>query len=99
VLSGHEHNFQRSVVNGIDYVVSGAGGKLRPGPPTSFDVAGTREWASEGHFLVVEVEEDRVTIHPVRDIGDDGALQLIERRAPTGDRVTGAIEIGWRRGR
>jgi tartrate-resistant acid phosphatase type 5 len=99
VLSGHEHNFQRSVVNGIDYLVSGAGGKLRPKPPATFDVAGTREWAAEGHFLVVEAEEDRLTIHPVRAVGGDGSLQLIERRTPAGDPVTGAIEIGWRRER
>jgi hypothetical protein len=29
VLSGHEHNFQHSRVEGIDYIVTGAGGKFR----------------------------------------------------------------------
>ncbi|MBW3671467.1 MAG: DUF3471 domain-containing protein, partial [Acidobacteria bacterium] len=57
VLSGHEHNFQHAVVDGIDYVISGAAGKLRPEPPTGFDVAGTRSWASAGHFLLVDVDD------------------------------------------
>lgn len=93
VLSGHEHNFQRSLVNGIHYVVSGAGGKLRHEPPTKFDRAGTREWASEGHFLVVEVDADRLVIHPVSDVDTDGSLDLIERRTPESNPISGPIEI------
>jgi tartrate-resistant acid phosphatase type 5 len=93
VLSGHEHNFQRSVVNGIDYVISGAGGKLRREPPTAFEAAGTREWAAAGHFLVAEADEERIVIHPVGDVREDGGLELIERRDPRGGRVRGPIEV------
>ena len=93
VLSGHEHNFQHSSVSGIDYVVSGAGGKLRTEPPTGFERAGTRECAAAGHFLLVDVEEERLVIHPVGDTDGDGSLELIERRTPAGDPVTGPIEI------
>ena len=32
VLSGHEHNFQHSRADGIDYFVTGGGGKVRVGP-------------------------------------------------------------------
>jgi tartrate-resistant acid phosphatase type 5 len=92
-LAGHEHNFQHSVVDDIHYVVSGAGGKLRSEEPSRFDEAGTIEWAAEGHFLVVEVEQDRLTIHPVGDVSADGSLELIPRRSPAGDEVTGPIEI------
>ena len=33
MFSGHEHNFQHSQVDGIDYFVTGAAGKLRRGRP------------------------------------------------------------------
>ena len=56
VLSGHEHNFQHSVVDGISYVVSGAAGKLRPEPPQRVEAAGTRAWAAAGHFLLVRID-------------------------------------------
>ena len=94
VLSGHEHNFQHSVVNGINYVVSGAAGKLRTEPPTECSAAGTRAWANEGHFLVIELDEDRVVIHPVRGADVDGSLELIELRDPSGRPVAAPLEVG-----
>jgi hypothetical protein len=93
VLSGHEHNFQHSVVNGIHYVVSGAAGKLRDEPPTQFGAAHTRSWAATGHFLVVDVERDRIHVHPVSDVADGGELELVERTDPTGTPVTGPIVV------
>jgi tartrate-resistant acid phosphatase type 5 len=87
VLSGHEHNFQHSVVEGIHYVISGAAGKLRPEPPTDFGSAGTRAWASAGHFLVIEADEEKLRIHPVGDVGESGSLQAIELRDPEGRAV------------
>ena len=93
VLSGHEHNFQHSLANGIHYVVSGAAGKLRTEPPTDFERAHTRSWAAAGHFLLVDVERDRVLVHPVGDANEDGTLELIERADPSGARVAGPIEL------
>ena len=37
MLTGHEHNFQHSHVDGIDYFVTGAAGKFRGGTPDAFD--------------------------------------------------------------
>jgi tartrate-resistant acid phosphatase type 5 len=99
VLSGHEHNFQRSVVNGIDYLISGAGGKLRGQTPTGFDAAGTCEWAAAGHFLVLDVDEERAVIHPVCEVGEDGELELVERMNPNGDPIRGPIEVTLRHSR
>jgi hypothetical protein len=65
MLSGHEHNFQYSIVDGIHYVISGAAGKLRSEPPTDFETAGTRAWASAGHFLIVDANEECIRVHPV----------------------------------
>lgn len=70
VLAGHEHNFQlseRSAATGnIQFVVSGAGGKLREA-----DVLGSmaREriaaWSPRRHFLVIKLDNDKATITPV----------------------------------
>jgi tartrate-resistant acid phosphatase type 5 len=93
VLSGHEHNFQHSVVNGVHYVVSGAAGKLRTEPPTDFERAHTRSWAAAGHFLLVDVDRDRVLVRPVGDADHAGTLELIERADPSGVRVAGPIKV------
>lgn len=84
VLSGHEHNFQYSVHNGVHYVVSGAGGKLRPGRPDGFEQAHTRAWAAVGHFLLVEIDGDGCTVWPVTGVDDDGTPRLIEAQRPDG---------------
>lgn len=93
MFSGHEHNFQYAHVDGIDYVVSGAGGKVRDGEPDRLEEAGTRRWAAEGHFLVVDVEGDRMTIHPVTDVHRDGSFTYLVTTTPDGDRVTGPIVV------
>ena len=93
VLSGHEHNFQHSRVGGIDYVVSGAAGKLRSEEPTGFEAAGTRAWAAAGHILLVDLDEERALVHPVEDVAGDGSLEEIELRRPGGGKLGGPIEI------
>ncbi|HEX6153731.1 MAG TPA: hypothetical protein VFZ19_09445, partial [Solirubrobacterales bacterium] len=93
VLSGHEHNFQYSVVNGIHYVVSGAAGKLRTEPPTEFEQAGTRAWAAEGHILLVDLDDERALVHPVAGVAADGSLEEIELRTPDGETISAPIEI------
>ena len=98
VLSGHEHNFQHAVVNGIHYVVSGAAGKLRPEPPRGFEPAGTRAWAAASHFLLVRADDAAGRIHPVADVDDDGALEPIELVDPGGPPRAAVIEIDWRPG-
>jgi hypothetical protein len=93
VLSGHEHNFQHAVVDGINYVVSGAAGKLRPEPPRHFEQAGTRAWAAAGHFLLAHADERRMLIHPLAGVGDDGSLEPIEIVDPRGRPSKPALEI------
>ena len=51
VFSGHEHNFQHSRVEGINYFITGAGGKVRVEPPSNFADAHTTCWAASGQFL------------------------------------------------
>ncbi|MEO6120305.1 MAG: hypothetical protein ABIP12_06400 [Terriglobales bacterium] len=92
VFSGHEHNFQRSregagSTGGIDYFISGAGGKIRLVPPTDFAAANTLEWAAEAHFLLVNISGDTMTVTPM---GENGP---IVRQTPAGATVSGSIVI------
>jgi len=93
MLSGHEHNFQHSVVDGIDYVISGAAGKLTEEAPCAFEEARTRAWAAAGHFLLVEADGQGLVIHPVADVGPDGAIEPIEILDPQGEPVATPLQI------
>lgn len=70
VFSGHEHNFQFSAqdraTGGTCYVISGAGGELRPGDVTrEMGKAHIAGWAAQNHFLAVEIRGDSLSITPV----------------------------------
>jgi hypothetical protein len=91
-FSGHEHNFQHSAWNGIDYFVSGAGSKVRRRVPNRFEEAHTVSWSGECHFLLVTIEGSTMT---VRAIGEspEGTLVDIPRLTPSGDVVSGPIVV------
>lgn len=92
MFSGHEHNFQHSHWNGVDYFVSGAGSKIRTGTPRSTHEAHTVSWAAACHLLLVTIDGSTMT---VRAIGDerDGQLVEIARVDPQGRPVEGPITI------
>ena len=92
-FSGHEHNFQHSRLNGIDYFVSGAGSKIRRRTPRRFDDAHTESWSGECHFLLVTIDGPSMT---VRAIGEspDGALVDIPRLTPAGEEIQGPMVVG-----
>ena len=46
MFSGHEHNFQHSRADGIDYLVTGAAGKFRGGTPDELAGAHTQSWSA-----------------------------------------------------
>ena len=83
-FSGHEHNFQHSHWNGIEYFVSGAGSKVRRSVPNGFAEAHTLTWSGECHFLLVTIDGSTMT---VRAIGEspDGAIGDIPRLTPSGE--------------
>ncbi len=67
VFNGHEHNFQWSEVDeathGFRYVVTGAGGQLRAGDVRGrMQAAHIAAWAPAHHFLLVEIEDDVMSI-------------------------------------
>lgn len=93
VFSGHEHNFQHSRVGGIDYFVSGAGGKVRLTPPSWFDDAHTDCWAAAGNFLVVEVSAERMVVTALAALGPEGELKELETFDPSGNRAASSFVI------
>jgi len=95
VLSGHEHNFQYSHANDVDYFITGAGGKLRLNPPTSFETANTRAWAAAPHFLMMEISSRHLAATPFGLASGDRLLPL-HLRDPSGNAVRAPILISRR---
>ena len=89
MFAGHEHNFQHSRADGIDYFVTGAAGKYRGGTPDRLDEAFTQSWSAACHFLLARIEGDRMVI---RAVGDTPGVD-IERLGPDGRVVGGPMEI------
>jgi hypothetical protein len=92
VFSGHEHNFQHSHHDGIDYFISGAGSKVRKGSPHAFERANTVSWSDNAHFLLVTIEGDRMRVQPYGELVD-GQLAEIPRFAPSGEKVPGPLIV------
>ena len=92
VFSGHEHNFQHSNHDGIDYFVSGAGSKVRKGTPDDFAGAHTLSWADDAHFLLVTIDGDTMQVRAIGE-GSDGVPADLTRFAPDGTPLTGPMVI------
>ncbi|MCY7400456.1 MAG: metallophosphoesterase [Nocardioides sp.] len=67
VLAGHDHDYQRSVPqDGVVYVVSGAGAKLRPTGSQDFTAVST----STLHYVDLAAYPDRLDLTAVDQTGD-----------------------------
>jgi hypothetical protein len=94
MFSGHEHNFQHSHVNGIDYFVSGAAGKLRSRAPDDFDAARTESWSAECHFLLARIDGGTMGVRAIGEMSDTAvALAEIERLDRDGRPVATPITV------
>jgi len=92
VFSGHEHNFQHSHHDGVDYFITGAGSKVRKGAPNDFERAHTMSWSDNAHFLLVTIDRDSMLVRPMGE-AVDGHVEEIPRYSPTLERVTGPLLI------
>jgi tartrate-resistant acid phosphatase type 5 len=92
MFSGHEHNFQHSHVDGVDYFITGAAGKLRRGRPDRFAAAHTVSWSDTPHFLLVTVDGATMTVRAIGELVD-GALADIPRRGPNDEFLAGPIRV------
>ena len=93
LLHGHEHNLQHGRVDDLDYIVSGAGGKLQVDPPTGFADGGTQSWAAEPHCLLVEVDQDRIAVTPYGGTPPGGQPTPVVRHRPDGEPTDAAIVL------
>jgi hypothetical protein len=94
MFSGHEHNFQHSRADGIDYFVSGAAGKFRGGTPDGFEEARTLSWSPECHFLLARIEGERMVVRAIGEPdGDAQPLADIARRDPRGALLADPMEV------
>jgi hypothetical protein len=92
MFSGHEHNFQHSHHEGIDYFVTGAGSKVRKGTPSEFERAFTVSWSDNAHFLLVTISGNEMVITPIGELVD-GEIAEIPRFSPGLEKVTGPLVI------
>jgi tartrate-resistant acid phosphatase type 5 len=92
VFSGHEHNFQHSHHDGVDYFVTGAGSKVRKGTPDGFERAHTVSWSDNAHFLLVTIDGREMLVQPIGEPVDGKAAE-IPRYSPALERVTGPLVI------
>ena len=69
VLAGHDHNYERMLPqNGVNYVVTGGGGKgTRPVGTSNFTAYST----AVIHFVYVEVMNDKLTLHAIDAAGKE----------------------------
>jgi tartrate-resistant acid phosphatase type 5 len=88
-FAGHEHNFQLSRADGIDYFLTGAGGKLREDPPTEFEDAHTVAWSAQSHLLHVRVDGATMTVTPYAGLTDDGRPSPMTALTPR----NGVVEV------
>ena len=93
MFSGHEHNFQHSLADGIHYFVTGAAAKLRDEAPDRFEEAHTRSWSTSCHFLMVEIGGNEMTVRAIGELGPGEALTDIARRDSRGASVTEPMVI------
>jgi len=90
-FSGHEHNFQHSHWNGIDYFVTGAGSKIRSGAPGRMEEAHTVTWAPVCHFLLVTIHGNRMTVRAIGESPD--GLADIERYDVESKSISGPMVL------
>jgi tartrate-resistant acid phosphatase type 5 len=93
VFSGHQHHLQLNRVNGIDYLISGAAGKVSKNKPNKFNEAGTVCWSPTCHFLLVKVEGKSMTIRAIGKLNGVGELVDIPRKSPSGAVVSEPIIV------
>ena len=93
MFSGHEHNFQHSHHEGIDYFVTGGAGRTRQEPPARFEAAHTASWSSACHFLLVAIEGDLMTVRAIGESVTGSALADIGRYGRDGAELTGQMLV------
>ncbi len=80
VLTGHDHNYERTKpIDGTTYIVTGSSGApIRPLRPRWF----TAEARTEPHYVLVDVEPERMIVRAVNLAGDTFDTTVIDDNPP-----------------
>jgi predicted phosphodiesterase len=80
VLTGHDHNYERTEpIEGTTYVVTGSSGApIRPLRPSWF----TAQARTEPHYVLVDVEAERLILRAVNLAGDTFDTTVIDPNPP-----------------
>jgi 3',5'-cyclic AMP phosphodiesterase CpdA len=85
VFNGHDHFYQRvTPQDGVQYFVSGAGGKIRVGNLRMADRLVASGYDDDSHFMVVEIDGSNLSFRAVNTSGkviDQGAIAAAAARA------------------
>jgi hypothetical protein len=92
IFSGHEHNFQHSSHEGIDYFITGAGSKVRKGAPDDLEGAHTVSWADAAHFLLVTIGGETMSVRAIGELVD-GEVRDLPRVTADGSAIAGPIVV------
>ena len=71
-FAGHEHNFQLSRADGIDYFLSGRAASFARSRRTDFAAARTVAWSAQSHLLHVHLDGETMTVTPYAGLTTDG---------------------------
>lgn len=79
VFSGHDHFYERTKPQqGIQYFVTGAGGKMRRGDVNLKSEIWEKSYDEDNHFMLIEVDEDEITFKAISETGamvDSGTIK------------------------
>jgi predicted phosphodiesterase len=80
VFSGHEHIYQRSVLqSGIQYFVTGGAGSLRPGDGVLAPFI-ARTYDDDYHFMLAEIDGEALHFQAISRTGDTIDAGVLQRR-------------------
>jgi 3',5'-cyclic AMP phosphodiesterase CpdA len=79
VFSGHDHMYERTQPQkGIQYFVTGAGGKTRRGAVDLASSFRATSFDEDNHFMVIEIDDQEVGFKAISETGiviDSGAIK------------------------
>lgn len=79
VFSGHDHTYERThPQQGIQYFVSGAGGKCRRGDVDKGSSIRAASFDEDNHFMVIEIDDNQVSFQAISETGlivDNGLVK------------------------
>jgi predicted phosphodiesterase len=68
ILSGHDHNYERLSIDGIEFVTTGGGSRSLYSLGTP--VEGSQVFAAVSHFVILDIYPDRIELESINEFGD-----------------------------